>query len=1057
MSDIRKWLRIMENVPAIFPGQPPKEVTIKKDATVMVDPRAGGGTARYMHSTPTGAMVDIKGVPRELSHEDFSLPERDYENPYQKGNDWFHMSQEPGSPGSLRDKPEFRSGDMVKVADVYGAVIGPGIGIFIAYGTTGQDAVISFDGKELLIPVANLGAALEQNAKDNFGQMDNDGALSPMSLGSDNVKIEQPSSGMSVQEPAMDHRDEFSKWIAAVEGALSTDKGAPLEENSPNACGCGNWDCGACFPDAQNAQQDFSGEGELSFGGPPEIAGEVCPTCGHECAGHDDGMQGMGDDETEMEIPFEVGFDEDGAGGMGAGGFAVEEEPMSTMDEEENEFIEKPKSGKGVKLGDIVHKTEFRKVGGESPLTHGDSLEEDGEDREQLISAITSMQDMGISKDNQMYSPEELQSYTPEDLKQCYARVMGEVSEEEKPTKTKSYNHLDDLEDLFAPKQDHLPAGMDDGADDAYGSQEPMNLPTASRSATQDKTRQMTPSDSMRELMSRMDRSIGDAEPAMPDNAEHELVVRTANEVPAVISSAMQASGTQSPQWHQLRNLPGMDDRAIRAMGKGMFGVMTNTPVEDIKTIANVNGQGPNTEAEVRAVASWLRDNAEDLGDVEVSHGQVMPGYNPEAHDYKANGVRFHVVRDQGGVYIYAYPDKDARLQGSQSQAQGELGGGANMPRLRESTKLVYYKPTLFEQLKWDEEISAILKESALDENMLDESSLSRLVGKNPGSKNLITWLHKKHKLGNDAEIVPAKMNSKRLLWKSFKSNPDQFIVVIAQNGVAGIKPDEEFIKRRTEEFRKKGKDYNPGGDSTLPYEVVAFTADGEELDSRLFQAKGDAGEDDAPRGSDPRVIKARMGLHTGKEMQNPDNVFNLIAEELGPIRSVYLTGEAPEGDVDKEQPMFKGGIEREKMAKRGEMKQDNVMDEQESVKQIFQKVRPVLKTLGNQALSQINRSAQRYINGGNFEAAQKIVASGQKLKQFLVTLDTSGDIGLDAGYDSPTRVFTKAITGAISRASGAHPGSDEYKQWANDAAKGNSVALKPILDALRDTLSSLT
>lgn len=302
---------------------------------------------------------------------------------------------------------------------------------------------------------------------------------------------------------------------------------------------------------------------------------------------------------------------------------------------------------------------------------------------------------------------------------------------------------------------------------------------------------------------------------------------------------------------------------------------------------------------------------------------------------------------------------------------------------------------------QFDNDAKKHVSENEIDEELIDESSLSRLVGKNPGSKKLIQWLHRKHKLGNEAEIVPAKMNSKRLMWKSFKSDPDQFIVVICQNGVAGIKPDEKFIRQRTAEFTKRGKEYNPGGDATLPYELVAFTDDGTELDPRLFQAKGDPG--DEPVKGDPRVIKARMGLHTGRETQNPDNVFNLIAEKLGGIQSVYLTGEAPEGDPDKEQPSFKGGVERDKINTRQALKTPPKMSEQEAVSSILSKVRPVLKQLG--------------------------------------TMDIASAMSL--------------VAGAIETASGAKRGTEEFAEWANDAAKGNSVALRPVLSALKSSISA--
>jgi hypothetical protein len=453
MSDIKKWMKIMESVPATFPNQPDPHQLVKRDATVMVDPRIGGGTGRYMHSTPTGAMVDIKGIAQEMSQGDFSLPERDYEEPYRKGNDWFHMSVEPDTIGTMRDKPEFRAGDMVKVADVYGTVIGPGFGVFVAYSTSGTDCIISFDSKEIVVPTSNVGSVLEQNAKDNFDQLDNDGNLSPMSRGSENVKVE---------EPAMDHRDEFSKWMSAVEEAL-TSEGQPVAEDVPALgaqCGCGSWDCPVCFPDQdempgmQGAMDGMGGVppevvvvGEPMGMGAPEMGAEVCPTCGHS---HEDG--GM-DHEMEVEIPFEDGS----AGGMGSGGVAMGAEPM--VDEEPMHFDQKPSLPRGekggVKLGQIVQKfVPADQAGEESPLTYGeDNLDENDieqygvpQDRDNeiitdaqmdeamdMISQIKYMQQMGLSKSEQAYSEEQMADMNFSTLKKCYDSVMGTVSEEMPP------------------------------------------------------------------------------------------------------------------------------------------------------------------------------------------------------------------------------------------------------------------------------------------------------------------------------------------------------------------------------------------------------------------------------------------------------------------------------------------------------------------------------------------------------------------------------------------------------------------------------------------------
>ena len=1040
MSDIRKWLKIMESVPSTLLNQNPKNAVIKQDATVMIAPSVGGGTGRYMHSTPQGAMIDIKGVARELAEDEFSLPNRDYEDPYDNGNTWSHSSEEQDTIGTMRDKPEFRPGDMVEIADVYGTTIGPGYGIFIAYSTSGQECIISFDNKEIVVPTANVGSVLEQNAKDNFSQVDNDGNLSPMSLGSDNVKIEK--------EPEMDQRDEFSKWMSAVEEALSGES-KPLAEESEPECDCGSWSCTTCFPDHKSQEKE---KGK-------------------------DFAKNIESDKNDINA--------------------------DEFNEEEMEVDQTNKPKGGVKLGDIVQstKTEFRKTGGqESPMSYGDenlgeqdfdeevpSMEVDqplyGEDEmdfddspevqddpngytgpdtqrnggwdmgdnsdeySDMISTINDMQQNGLSNAARAYSDEEMNNMSDDELKQVYDQVTGDVAEETdpvRPTKTKTH-YLDDLDDILEPHrsggQMATMGGSDDDENEIASGKPSMSLPAAGREVTQNKLRGMTPSDTMRDLMSRINPTVGADEPELPDTPQNELTVRTASDVPAVISTAMQASGMQTPEWHNVGDLPGFNDRNIRGMGRQVFGMFTSTPVEQIQTMANVDGQGPNTDAEMRAVAAWLRDNAEDLGKVDLSHGMAIPGYKPDVKEYSANGVRFHVVRDPMGQYIYAYPDKDARLGGPVGSGQSRIAGGRNTPVLGESTSAKMLKPTLFEQLKWDEEINAILKETMVDEEELDESSLSKMLGKEKGGQRLVQWLHRKHKLSNEADLQPQPF-SERVLWKEFKSNPDNFVIVSATNGVAGVKPHEEFIKKRTEEFRKKGKEYNPAGDSTLPYQIIAFTDDGEQVDPALLRQPVAPGEQPEDRHPDPTVMRARMGKISGKDMQNPYNTFNLLADQIGSLKTVWVAS---------------GAIERDKMSKRADMKKGADFNEMAAVQKIFNRVRPVLKTLGMQALSQINNRAKRYIDGGNFEAATKISQSGNKLKQFLATIDTSGDVTLNHEWGNKMKSFSDQIMHAVASASNANPGNAEYEDFLMRAANGSAVELKPILDALRDSLVSLT
>jgi len=390
--------------------------------------------------------------------------------------------------------------------------------------------------------------------------------------------------------------------------------------------------------------------------------------------------------------------------------------------------------------------------------------------------------------------------------------MLYEADDPKKFTKTK---HKDSLSDIFKNKDSNPLAAPDSKS---VAQNDPMDLPTASASSTRSKLKNLSPTDQMRDLMNRINPNIGVDEPGLvePDLTD-ELVVRTANDVPSVMSTAMKNTGFQSPEWNTVNNLPGYQNPNIRGMGRQMFGMFTSTPLEKIKVIANLNGQGPNTTAEVRAVASWLHKNAEDLGDTVIDFGMAIPGYEPDVKEYKKNGIRFQVVRDLMGEYIYAYPDNDARIHGQSENKskqkrlkdsvtedenniskiplmkkkwipiidlwrikdgkfeeefrteyrqwvgnyiRNELDNNEGRQSLVKSlndvlegihSKIKVYdakiydydapelligwkltenkssdilKPSLFEQLKWDEE---------LNEELIDESSLSKLIGKEAG------------------------------------------------------------------------------------------------------------------------------------------------------------------------------------------------------------------------------------------------------------------------------------------------------------------------------------
>lgn len=112
----------------------------------------------------------------------------------------------------------------------------------------------------------------------------------------------------------MDQRNEFSKWMQAVEEALSDEK-KEIAESMPvagNPCGCGSWDCPACFPEQDESPGGVTPVVVAGTGGQmcPACAGaqaQVCPACGQPHGNQDGQMSPMsmppqGEVETEVSM-----------------------------------------------------------------------------------------------------------------------------------------------------------------------------------------------------------------------------------------------------------------------------------------------------------------------------------------------------------------------------------------------------------------------------------------------------------------------------------------------------------------------------------------------------------------------------------------------------------------------------------------------------------------------------------------------------------------------------------------------------------------------------------
>ena len=200
--------------------------------------------------------------------------------------------------------------------------------------------------------------------------------------------------------------------------------------------------------------------------------------------------------------------------------------------------------------------------------------------------------------------------------------------------------------------------------------QEPQNdepksseLKKASQADTLRATAGITPSERMRDLMSRMrDIDVDPEDAGYPDEEPTtEIVPRVDTEnLPVVAKKALAAAGTVTPTFHQVANLPGNMSRAIRTMGKQLFRLFTTTPTENIYMIGNVAGQGPNSPREMNAVGGYLRDKGDNLGVGDLDFDAVLPGYHADVNQFKAGGIRWLVVRDEFGEYIYAWPEGDS-------------------------------------------------------------------------------------------------------------------------------------------------------------------------------------------------------------------------------------------------------------------------------------------------------------------------------------------------------------------------------------------------------------
>ena len=249
--------------------------------------------------------------------------------------------------------------------------------------------------------------------------------------------------------------------------------------------------------------------------------------------------------------------------------------------------------------------------------------------------------------------------------------VAEPPEEPRKKTTTKTKTKPDVNYDPFQQQPDQPLANRPDAGPKDANPDEPKQIRKASAADTRRAAGNVGMTPAMSQMFSRMQniQIDPDLEPYEPEEPETlpSTKVNTEN-LPAVAGQALRAAGVEDPDFHRLSSLPGNMSGMVRQLSRLLFGGLTNTPANNIYTVANLGGRGPNSTQEVNAVANWILKNGEDLGEVHVDFSNIMPGYTPEQRQYSAEGIRWLLVRDFAGNYIYCWPETDSKTPNNQAQ-----------------------------------------------------------------------------------------------------------------------------------------------------------------------------------------------------------------------------------------------------------------------------------------------------------------------------------------------------------------------------------------------------
>ncbi len=142
-----------------------------------------------------------------------------------------------------------------------------------------------------------------------------------------------------------------------------------------------------------------------------------------------------------------------------------------------------------------------------------------------------------------------------------------------------------------------------------------------------------------------------------PQKFDHFKVVHP-SDIPRIVARGVESRDPVSVDMRTVKQLPKEVRSPIRALSRHLFGVLTNTSINDVQVIAHVKGKGPNSMAEFNAVYKWLdlsgQQNHALIKDLQTHiHGLKM---------YNTEGITHLVVRNTAGHYVFSWPSLDNKI-----------------------------------------------------------------------------------------------------------------------------------------------------------------------------------------------------------------------------------------------------------------------------------------------------------------------------------------------------------------------------------------------------------